>query len=81
MWVGAGLKPSQRSYSDLEALFLLRLFRLVRLRTTLPVEEGDPVGRNRLVDSAIVSILQDCEALGLRGEAHALLESESEAGD
>ena len=64
------------TYDDLQALFLIRLVRLMKLRARFrrQLSERDP--RRILIDAAFRSTLRDCEALGLEAEAHALLESD-----
>lgn len=63
-------------YDELQALFLMRLVRLTKLRDQLHARgpNGDP--RRKLVEAAFHSTLGDCEALGVEAEAHALLESD-----
>ena len=64
------------SYDELQALFLMRLVRLMKLRASLRgrLTERDP--RQKLLDAAFRSTMRDCEALGVEGEAHALLETD-----
>lgn len=59
----------------------MRLFRLVRMRARLERSGSRGDVRRRFVELAITSTLQDCEGLGLRGEAHALLESDERTVD
>ena len=63
-------------YDELQALFLMRLVRLTKLRDQL--ETGGPRSdqRRKLVEAAFRSTLRDCQALGVEAEAHALLESD-----
>lgn len=67
--------PTER-YDDLQALFLMRLVRFVKLRTQLERRVPRDERRCRLVEMAFRSTLADCEALGIEAEAHALLESD-----
>ena len=64
------------TYDDLQALFLMRLVRLMKLRARMRgrLSERDP--HSRLIDAAFRSTLHDCEALGIEAEAHALMESD-----
>lgn len=65
-----------RGYDDLQALFLMRLVRLMKLRAESRGRLSGRDLRSKLVDAAFRSTLRDCEALGLHGEAHALLETD-----
>ena len=64
------------TYDDLQALFLMRLVRLMKMRARLRgrLRERDP--HRKLIDAAFRSTLRDCVALGIEAEAHALLESD-----
>jgi hypothetical protein len=64
------------TYDDLQALFLMRLVRLMKLRASLRgrLSERDP--HQKLIDAAFRSTLRDCEALGVEAEAHALMEND-----
>jgi hypothetical protein len=68
------LHVQRTGYDDLQALFLMRLVRLMKLRGRsgghLPGEDS----RRRLIDAAFQSTLADCETLGVAAEAHALIE-------
>ena len=66
----------QRTYDDLQALFLMRLVRIVKLRQQFGVRTPEQDSRRRLIDAAFHSTMGDCEALGLGPEAHALLETD-----
>jgi hypothetical protein len=69
------LVPSRTSsYDDVQALFLMRLFRLRKLREDLGTRMSDRDPRVKLIEAALRSTLRDCEELGIEGEAHALLE-------
>jgi len=70
------LPTHESSYDDLQALFLMRLFRIRKLREDLGLRLSDRDSRSKLIEAALKSTLRDCEALGLEGEAHALLESD-----
>ena len=59
----------------------MRLFRLARMRARFERADSAASAKRRLIDEALNSTLQDCEALGLRGEAHAVLESDERAVD
>jgi len=63
-------------YDDLQALFLMRLVRIMKLRASLRwrLSHRDP--RIRLIDAAFRSTMRDCETLGIEAEAHALLEAD-----
>ena len=63
-------------YDELQALFLMRLVRLTKLREQLRGGSPRTEQRRRLVDAAFRSTLRDCIALGVEAEAHALLESD-----
>ncbi|MPZ12953.1 MAG: hypothetical protein GEU73_00745 [Chloroflexi bacterium] len=65
-----------RGYDDLQAMFLMRLVRLMKLRTRLSTQESTRDAGQTLVSAALRSTLQDCEALGVQAEAHALLEAD-----
>lgn len=67
---------SRGSYDDLQALFLMRLVRIMQLRARhrSRLAERDP--RSRLIDAAFRSTMRDCEALGVEAEAKALIEIE-----
>lgn len=64
------------TYDDLQALFLMRLVRITKMRARLRVRlpERDP--HRKLVDAAFYSTLRDCAALGVEAEAHALMDSD-----
>lgn len=64
------------SYDDLQALFLMRLVRIMQLRARYRwrLAERDP--RARLIASAFRSTMRDCEALGVEAEAQALIETD-----
>ena len=70
------LSDATSRYDDLQALFLMRLVRIMKVRAALRwrLSERDP--RCRLIDAAFRSTLRDCEALGVEAEAHALLEAD-----
>jgi hypothetical protein len=70
------LRGRTARYDDLQALFLMRLVRLTKLRTQLERQKPRDERRCRLVEAAFRSTLADCEALGVKAEAHALLESD-----
>lgn len=63
-------------YDDLQALFLMRLVRLMKLRTE--ARRNLPTGNHRreLIESAFRSTMDDCVRLGVEAEANALLESD-----
>jgi hypothetical protein len=61
-------------YDELQALFLMRLVRLTKLRDQLRVRGSER--QRKLVEAAFRSTLRDCVALGVEAEAHALLESD-----
>ena len=63
-------------YDELQALFLMRLVRLTKLRDRLHSHGPKGDRRSKLVEAAFQSTLRDCEALGVEAEAHALLESD-----
>jgi len=64
------------TYSDIEALFLLRVARLTRLQTQLDSQAVPHEARRKLVAAALKSTIRDCVELGLAGEAQALLEAD-----
>jgi hypothetical protein len=70
------LHGRERGYDDLQALFLMRLVRLMKLRAEYRHRLSSRDVRSRLIDAAFRSTMRDCEALGLQGEAHALLETD-----
>ena len=70
------MDQSRGSYDDLQALFLMRLVRITKLRSQGQGRAFDPEVRRRLIEAAFRSTLADCEALGVEAEAHALLETE-----
>jgi hypothetical protein len=70
------LRGRERGYDDLQALFLMRLVRLMKLRAETRRHLPEQELRRRLIEAAFRSTLRDCEALGLQGEAHALLETD-----
>lgn len=61
-------------YSDLDAFFLVRLYRLIRLRTVFERSRAEEAARFQLVESGLRSTLGDCDSLGLTAEARALFE-------
>jgi len=63
-------------YDELQALFLMRLVRLTKLRDQMPDRGSRTDQRRELVEAAFRSTLRDCVALGVEAEAHALLESD-----
>lgn len=60
-------------YDELQALFLMRLVRLTKLRDQLHARGRDSDPRKTLVDAAFRSTLRDCVTLGVEAEAHALI--------
>ena len=64
------------TYSDLEALFLMRLARLTRLQAQIDSQPVPQEARRKLVAAALRSTIRDCVELGLAGEAQALLEAD-----
>jgi len=70
------LHGSDDRYDELQALFLMRLVRLTKLRDQLQSHGPRSGRRKKLVEAAFRSTLRDCEALGVEAEAHALLESD-----
>ena len=67
--------PGERSnYDDMQAMFLLRLARLMKLRERMNATPTD--SRAQLVDLALRSTLRDCAAVGVGAEAHALMETD-----
>ena len=63
-------------YDDLQALFLMRLVRITRLRTDVRRTVVASDHKRQLVESAFRSTLDDCVRLGVEAEAHALVESD-----
>ena len=63
-------------YDELQALVLMRLVRLTKLRDQLRTSGPRSAQRKELVEAAFRSTLRDCVALGVEAEAHALLESD-----
>ena len=63
-------------YDELQALFLMRLVRLTKLRDQLQAKAPKADRRRKLVEAAFHSTLLDCATLGVEAEAHALLESD-----
>lgn len=79
------IKPCQRrgplhvqrtGYDDLQALFLMRLVRLMKMRGRYDGRSPGEESRRRLIEAAFRSTLADCEALGVLGEARALIEAD-----
>jgi hypothetical protein len=70
------LPPNGSSYSDLDALFLMRLARLQKLRSETEAQLPAQDARCKLVRAALRSTIKDCVELGLAGEARALLEAD-----
>ena len=73
---GGRLHGRDGRYDELQALFLMRLVRLTKLRDQLRTQRSPSGRRRQLVEAAFRSTLRDCEALGVEAEAHALLESD-----
>jgi hypothetical protein len=67
-------QPSR--YDDLQALFLMRLVRIMKLRAAYRWRLSERDARHKLIDAAFRSTMRDCEALGVEAEAHALLEAD-----
>ena len=67
---------SEDRYDEHQALFLMRLARLTKLRDQLHSHGPRSDRRKKLVEAAFRSTLRDCEALGVEAEAHALLETD-----
>ena len=63
-------------YDDLQAFFLMRLVRLIKLRDSYGGRLPERDMRAKLINAAFSSTLHDCEALGVAAEANALLESD-----
>ena len=63
-------------YDDLQALFLMRLVRIMKLRAGLRSRLSGKDARSKLIDAAFRSTMRDCEALGVEAEAQALLEAD-----
>jgi hypothetical protein len=63
-------------YDDLQALFLMRLVRLMKLRTAARRGLSAENQRRTLIEAAFRSTMDDCVRLGVEAEAHALLESD-----
>jgi hypothetical protein len=63
-------------YDELQALFLMRLVRLTKLRDQLRHQGPKSAQRRKLVEAAFRSTLLDCVDLGVEAEAHALTESD-----
>ena len=63
-------------YDDLQAFFLMRLVRLIKLRDTYGGRLPERDMRVKLITAAFRSTLRDCENLGVAAEANALLESD-----
>jgi hypothetical protein len=70
------LHGRERGYDDLQALFLMRLVRLMKLRADRRDRLSGSDLHSKLIDAAFRSTLRDCEALGVQAEAHALLETD-----
>lgn len=70
------LRGHRSGYDDLQALFLMRLVRIMKLREELRPGLPERDVRCRLIDAAFRSTLGDCKALGIEAEAHALLEAD-----
>lgn len=70
------MPTSSGAYDDLQALFLMRLVRIMKLRAKhrWRLAERDP--RARLIAAAYRSTMRDCEALGVEAEAQALIEAD-----
>ena len=70
------MAPHRGTYDDLQAMFLIRLVRLMKLRAKLRnrLPERDP--HARLIDAAFRSTMRDCAALGVEAEAHALIDND-----
>jgi hypothetical protein len=70
------LHVQRTGYDDLQALFLMRLVRLMKMRGRYDGRSAGEDSRRRLIDAAFRSTLGDCEALGVLAEAHALIEAD-----
>jgi hypothetical protein len=70
------LHVQRTGYDDLQALFLMRLVRLMKLRGRYDGNAPGGDSRRRLIDAAFQSTLGDCETLGVAAEAHALIETD-----
>jgi hypothetical protein len=70
------LHVQRTGYDDLQALFLIRLVRLMKLRGRYDGRSPTEDSRRRLIDAAFQSTLGDCETLGVSAEAHALIETD-----
>jgi hypothetical protein len=70
---GGRLHGRGSQYDDLQALFLMRLVRLTKLRDRLHAAGREGDSRRALVDAAFRSTLRDCVTLGVEAEAHALI--------
>jgi hypothetical protein len=68
------LHVQRTGYDDLQALFLMRLVRLTKLRGRYDRRSPDEEPRRRLIEAAFRSTLSDCESLGVAAEAYALIE-------
>ena len=70
------MPDGRANYDDLQALFLMRLVRITKMRARLRgrLPERDP--HRKLIDTAFRSTLRDCAALGVEAEAHALMDSD-----
>lgn len=75
LWRDA-LRGYRSGYDDLQALFLMRLVRIMKLREELMPGLPERDVRCRLMDTAFRSTLGDCKALGIEAEAYALLEAD-----
>jgi len=64
------------SYDDLQALFLMRLVRIMKLSAKDRWRLSERDARARLIAAAFRSTMRDCEALGVEAEAKALIETE-----
>jgi hypothetical protein len=70
------LHVQRTGYDDLQALFLMRVVRLMKLRGRYDGSSSREDSRRRLIDAAFRSTLGDCEALGVSAEAQALIEAD-----
>jgi hypothetical protein len=70
------LHVQRTGYDDLQALFLMRLVRLTKLRGRYDGRSPREDSRRRLIEAAFRSTLEDCATLGVLAEAHALIEAD-----
>ncbi len=70
----SGGRTQSRNYSPLQALFLIRLNRLLHLRQEAATRQLEDEWRLKLISKAIYSTFCDCVELGVAEDARTLFE-------